>query len=318
MSAHMNGFTKFRGLAHTGFRAKISRIRGKQSFSISSSPLQNNRNTTKSNVSNVAFVGLGAMGYGMAANLHRYRAPSETVHVWNRTGKIAEAHEKSVGTRSASSLDHLKSCSIVFLCLPTSAEVERLCSELGPKLSPGSINADCTSGDLHKTRQIALQLESQHGVQMVDCPVSGGPAGAASGELTSMVGGPRKAVDAIVPYLSRMVKRQIVPVGPIGAGHAVKAVNNTLNTAHLLLAAEGLIARAEFGIAPDVAVKAINGSSGCSLQTEVRVPEEILTRRFNYGFPLASCSKMCQLLLTVSVAAPTTMIKAAPPNHFRL
>lgn len=242
-------------------------------------------------VTDIAFIGLGAMGYGMAANLHRSCTPDETVHVWNRTVSIAKDHQQKIGTRAAPSFDHLKSCSIIFLCLPTSAEVESVCSELGPRLSPGTIVADCTSGDPHKTRKIAIQLENQHGVHMVDCPVSGGPAGATSGELTSMVGGAREAVNAIMPYLSRMAKKNIVQVGPVGAGHAVKAVNNTLNSAHLLLAAEGLIALAEFGIAPDVAVEAINGSSGRSLQTEVRVPKEVLTREFNYGFPLGLMHK---------------------------
>lgn len=227
----------------------------------------------------------------MAANLHRSRTPDETVHVWNRTVSVAKDHQQKIGTRATLSLDRLNSCSIIFLCLPTSVEVEEVCSKLGPSLCPGTIIADCTSGDPHETRKIAVQLENQHGVHMVDCPVSGGPAGATSGELTSIVGGPRVAVDAVIPYLSRMAKKKIVPVGPVGAGHAVKAVNNTLNSAHLLLAAEGLIALAEFGIAPDVAVEAINGSSGRSLQTEVRIPKEVLTREFNYGFPLVLMHK---------------------------
>merc|ERR1712238_247949 len=59
-----------------------------------------------------------------------------------------------------------------------------------------------------------------------------------------------------------------------------------MNTAHLVIAAEGLLALAKLGLAPEVAIDAINGSSGRSLQTEVRIPKEVLSREFNYGFPL--------------------------------
>lgn len=269
-------FIMLRSFSVQNIKGVHSLSNGIRKMTFSSSPINNN---------NVAFVGLGAMGYGMAANLQRARDPTETIHVWNRTTSVTDSHQQKFGTRGALSLDDLHSCSVVFLCLPTSNEVEAVCSKLGPILSPGTIVADCTSGDPHHTRRIAAQLE-QHDVTMVDCPVSGGPAGAKSGELSSMIGGPSEAVAVVTPYLSRMAQKTVVPVGSIGSGHAVKAVNNALNTAHLVLATEGLLALAKFGVAPDVAVEAINGSSGRSLQTEVRVPKEVLTRDFDYGFPL--------------------------------
>lgn len=234
-------------------------------------------------ISEVAFIGLGAMGYPMAANLKKLS--NCNVLVWDRTTTKSRQHALEFNTRFASSIEELRSCSLVFLCLPTSSEVELICSQLGPTLPPGAIVADCTSGNPHVTRRIASSLARCH-VEMVDCPVSGGPAGAMSGQLASMIGGSDDAVNRVEPFLKHMAQKQVVRVGGIGAGHAVKAVNNTLNTGHLVMAAEGLLALAKFGIDPVVAVEAINGSSGRSLQTEVRIPKNVLTRDFDYGFPL--------------------------------
>jgi len=240
---------------------------------------------------NVAFIGLGAMGYGMAANLSRFLSREENTSpllIWDTKSSVVEEHASEFGTRAVSSLDELRDCSIVFLSLPTSHQVELVCQNL--VLHPGAIIADCTSGDPLLTRKIASSLAERE-IEMVDCPVSGGPAGAKSGQLASMVGGSSEAVSTVEPYIKQIAQKQVVRVGSIGAGHAVKAVNNTLNTAHLAVASEALLALTNLGIAPEVAVEAINGSTGRSLQTEVRVPKEVLSREFNYGFPLGLMHK---------------------------
>ena len=233
---------------------------------------------------NVGFVGLGAMGYPMAANLARLRPEGEDAClVYDQNDAQSQRHACEFGTRAASSLEDLRNCSVVFLSLPTSREVAAVCDALA--LPPGAIVADCTSGDPLATRQVADRLAGRR-VALVDCAVSGGPAGARSGQLASMVGGDEEAVAAVAPYLRRMAQKSVSRVGGVGAGHAVKAVNNTLNAGHLALASEGLLALAKFGIAPEKALEAINASSGRSLQTEVRLPREVLSRDFAYGFPL--------------------------------
>lgn len=119
---------------------------------------------------------------------------------------------------------------------------------------------------------------------MCDCPVSGGPRGANSGELTAMVGGDLNRTAQ--PVISLFARKKVVHCGPIGSGHAVKAMNNCLNVAHLIIGGEALIALAKWGVQPNIALAAINSSSGRSLQTEERIPEEILSRNFDYGFKL--------------------------------
>ena len=235
----------------------------------------------------VAFIGLGAMGWGMAANLAKGAATGKIaspVLVWNRTTAKAQEHAAEFGTRCAPKLAELSAADVIVSCLPTSTQVEETAAQLGPLLRRGSIWIDCTSGEPVATRAIAAGALHAAGVSMVDCPVSGGPAGAMSGQLTAMVGGDSSGLAA--PIVALFAHKNVVPCGGLGAGHAVKAINNALNVAHLAIAGEGLLALAKIGVPPAVALQAINGSSGRSLQTEVRLPVEVLSRKFGYGFKL--------------------------------
>jgi len=84
----------------------------------------------------------------------------------------------------------------------------------------------------------------------------------------------------------RFSPRKVVHCGPIGSGYTVKAVNNCLTTTHLIVGGEALTALAKWGVQPEIALNAMNTSSGCSLKTEERLPEEVLSRKFDYGFKL--------------------------------
>ena len=235
---------------------------------------------------NVFFIGLGAMGWGIAGNLAAAAAKGKIaspVMVWNRTCVKAERHAAEFGTRCAYTLSEASRADIIITCLPTSVEVATVVAELAPELKVGTLWIDCTSGEPNATRETARALKHV-GVTMCDCPVSGGPDGAKTGELTAMVGGDENR--RAQPVISLFAKKKIVHCGPIGAGHAVKAMNNCLNAAHLIIGGEALIALAKWGVQPKIALAAINASSGRSLQTEVRLPEEVLSRKFDYGFKL--------------------------------
>lgn len=140
-----------------------------------------------------------------------------------------------------------------------------------------------------ETRRIGERVRRAN-LSMVDAPVSGGPLGAQNGTLAIMVGGERSDFERLKPVLIPLSKTQ-VHVGGLGAGHAVKAINNVLNATHLLVAAEGLATLARMGIDPEKALKVINASSGRSLQTTTRIPTNVLTRKFDYGFKLGLMHK---------------------------
>lgn len=237
-----------------------------------------------------AFLGLGAIGTPMARHLAGDRFD---LVVWNRTLSRAEhfAAEHRAGLRrtpAAAASDR----DVVITCLPTSKEVASLLD--GPdgllaSLAPGSTLLDCTSGDPATSRQIAGRL-AEHGVRFVDAPVSGGVIGAERGALTVMCGGDAGAIEHVRPILEAFGQR-IVHAGPVGAGHALKAVNNALLAMQIWGAAEGLAALASAGVRPDLALEVINASSGRSNATENLFPERVLTGAFPRTFRAALLDK---------------------------
>ncbi len=238
----------------------------------------------------VAFLGLGAIGAPMARHLAKGPVP---LVVWNRTAARAHALADSVGARvAATPADAAHSCDVIITCLPTSREVASLLD--GPEgmlaaLAPGALLLDCTSGDPTTSRQIATRL-AERGVRFVDAPVSGGVSGAEAGTLTVMCGGAEADVATARPILERFGRR-IVHAGPVGAGHALKAVNNASLAVNLWSAAEGLATLARAGVRPDLALDVINASSGRSNATENLFPERVLTGAFPRTFRAALLDK---------------------------
>lgn len=255
----------------------------------------------------VAFVGLGAMGAHLARHLHGLSLSQggRPALVWNRTPEKALQHAAAHGTVAATSLGELKDASVVCLCLPTTMHVKEVLDQV--PLQPGTLVIDVTSGDPEQTSALAAQLATR-GVRFVDAPVSGGPKGAAAGSVTSMVGGsPADVADASV-YIEAWSKK-VVHCGPVGAGDATKSINNVLNSAHLLLATEGMLALKKYGVEPSTALEAINGGSGMSLQT-TRLPDNVLSRKFAYGFTLGLMRKDCKIAggLVASQTPSATLI----------
>lgn len=267
------------------------------------------KRTRVSVIDKVAFVGLGAMGYHMAGHLTRWaQTTGGQCVVFNRTASVAEKHSKEHGSIAANTLAELGDAKLIICCLPTSEVVREVFlgldghddKSLGSRLSPGTVVVDCTSGDPSTTKVIGEAL-GLRGIKLVDAPVSGGPQGAKAGTLTVMMGGNEEAVATAMPAVQSMAKiaRR---VGPLGAGHTVKAVNNALNVSHLSIAAEGLLALTRAGVTPRAALEVINCSSGRSLQTEVRLPEEVLSRKFSFGFKVGLMQKDVTIAQSVMAA----------------
>ena len=237
----------------------------------------------------IAFLGLGAIGRPMAARLAR----QHSLTLWNRTSERAEALARETGTRAAASpRAAVERAEAVFTCLPTSAEVESLLD--GPEgvlagISRGALMVDCTSGDPLVSRRIADRLTSL-GVAFVDAPVSGGTDGAARGTLTVMVGGTAEAFGRARPLLEALGQR-IEHLGPVGTGHAMKAVNNALLAVNILAFGEGMLALVKAGIPARKAVEVLNASSGRSFVSERLVPERVLTGDWPRTFRLALLEK---------------------------
>jgi len=238
----------------------------------------------------VAFLGLGAIGAPMA---RRLAAPPFELAVWNRTLDKSASFARGLEVRVADTpADAARTAQFIVTCLSTSRDVESLLdgpSGLLAGVERGAMLIDCTSGDPATSRRIAARL-AEHGVAFIDAPVSGGTSGAEQGTLTVMCGGDASAIERARPVLQAFGKK-IVHCGPVGAGDALKSVNNALLAVHVWSTAEGLAALAKAGVSPSVALDVINASSGRSNTSQNLFPERVLTRKFPRTFRLALLDK---------------------------
>lgn len=237
----------------------------------------------------VAFLGLGAIGQPMAGHLARLH----TLTVWNRTGATAEQFARTHGSSAAATpADAVRGAEVVLTCLPTSREVAALFD--GPTgalgaLGRGTLFLDCTSGDPESAQRIAGRL-GERGVAYADCPVSGGTNGAQAGTLTVMVGADPATFERARPLLAAFGKR-IEHLGPVGAGSAMKAVNNALLAVNILAFGEGFTALVKAGVPARKALEVLNASSGRSFVSEGLVPDRVLTGAWPSTFRLALLDK---------------------------
>lgn len=238
----------------------------------------------------VAFLGLGAIGAPMATHL---AAGPFGLRVWNRTASRAAAFATEHGAvHAASPAEAARGADVVVTCFPVSADVEALLD--GPEgllagLAKGAVLLDCTSGDPATSKRIAARL-ARAGVGFLDAPVSGGVKAAVAGTLTVMVGGDAATLARVRPVIDAFGEK-VVHCGAVGAGDAVKAVNNALLALHIWSTAEGLVTLRKAGVDPAVALDVINTSSGRSNSSMNLFPERVITRAFPRTFRLALLDK---------------------------
>ena len=253
-------------------------------------------------IQSVAFIGLGAMGYRMAAHLPQH---FDHVYVWNRNFAKAQQHATDYGT-TAVSLNEAVQADLIFSCLPTSQDVMDLIAQVNIK--SGAIWVDCTSGVPEAAQQLQQQLAKQQ-VAYLDAPVSGQTIGAENASLTFMVGGDVNAFEHALPAMQSLGKL-IKHVGDSGAGFAVKAINNMLLAVNLWSVAEGFSTLKAHGVDLQEALECINASSGKSGVTENILPQRILNRSFPNTFALPLLAKDTGIALDLAQHAklPTPIL----------
>lgn len=224
----------------------------------------------------VAFIGLGLMGRLMSANLARggYAVRSYDI---NGSGSCASAREAAEGA------------DVLVTMLPDGDIVREAVLEALPALKPGAVVIDMSSSDPAATRALEPALTSRS-ISLVDAPVSGAKAKAADATLAIMVGGTPDTVEKVTPIL-QMMGNQIFHVGPLGAGHAVKALNNYLGAAGTIAGFEVLLVARAYGLEPKTMLEAINASTGRNSTTERKIPQQVLTGAFASGFKLSLMAK---------------------------
>lgn len=242
----------------------------------------------------IGFIGLGAMGYPMARHLAR----RHDVTVWNRTREKAERHSHEHGTRLAGDIRDCAGADVVITMLPTSREVDEVVERLSPVLKKGTLFIDATSGDPDVSRGTASRLAGL-GVEFVDAPVTGATAGAENATLTIMIGG-SEAGFARAKEILELCGRTIIHVGEVGAGHAIKALTNTIMGATVWITAECMLVAKTYGIDMKTAFAVTNAGSGRSNASENLLPMRLVDGKWPLVFKLALHDKDIRIAASIA------------------
>jgi 3-hydroxyisobutyrate dehydrogenase len=237
----------------------------------------------------IAFIGLGMMGLPMASRL---LAAGFAV----RGADLSAAARTALAERGGQLFDTpgeaAAGTSVVITMLPNGAIVrEALLGKNGAAeaLLSGALVIDMSSSAPMETRRLAEELAAK-GVALIDAPVSGGVKRAVDGSLAIMVGGDAAEIARARPLLEAMGK-SIIATGPIGSGHAVKALNNYVSAAGFAAACEAAIVAEKFGVDPEVFVDVLNVSTGRNNSTENKMKPVVLSGTFDSGFAMALMAK---------------------------
>lgn len=258
----------------------------------------------------VGFVGIGNMGWPMAANLVR---AGFDVAVCDAAAGRATSFAGEVGGRAAASAaEAAGGAEVLVTMLPTSAHVARVLGEVGASLAAGAVVVEMSSGVPSTTRALADDLRAR-GVDLVDCPVSGGVARAVTGDLSIMAGGDADALARVKPVLA-VLGSSVHHCGGIGAGQAMKSLNNLVSAAGFLVGIEALLIGQRCGLEPDRMIEVLNASSGMNNSTQRKFGQFVLSRAFDSGFGLDLMAKDLGIAVGMAresgVAAPFSAICA--------
>lgn len=211
-------------------------------------------------MSTIAFIGLGNMGGGMAANLVK---AGHDVHAFDLSEDALARAEAAGATRAGSAADAVAGADAVVTMLPAGSHVERVyAGEVFDGAQPGTLLIDCSTIDIATARRVGAAA-ADHGFAMVDAPVSGGIAAAQAGTLTFMVGGKDSAFAGAQPILAAMGKA-VIHAGGAGNGQAAKICNNMILGATMIATCEAFALARKIGLDPQKFYDIASVSSGQS------------------------------------------------------
>ena len=241
----------------------------------------------------IGLIGVGNMGGPMARSLARKSFP---VMLYDTRPEVTAplAAESNLFTVAPDLRTLGGECRTVITMLPDS-KVVRLAT-LGADgkggfaagARKGGVLVDMSSSYPVDTQRLGAEL-GERGIALVDAPVSGGVPKAVSGTLAIMAGGRAEDIDRVEPALSAM--GTVIRTGPLGSGHAIKALNNYVSAAGLVATAEALVVGQRFGLTGPKMVEVLNASTGRNNTTENKAERYMLSHAFNSGFALALMDK---------------------------
>lgn len=262
----------------------------------------------------IAFLGLGRMGAPMA---RRLQGAGFNVIGFDLSTAAQEDFVGLGGAVAATAEEAVLDARVIITMLPDGDAVKTaLLAPEAPLLkssSKGKIVVDMSSSSPIETVQLGQSL-SEIGIGLVDAPVSGGIARAVTGELAIMVGSSEAVLPARLQKLFEAMGSEIFETGPLGSGHAMKALNNYVSAAGMLAACEAVRVGSRFGLDPSMMIDILNASTGRNNATEKKMKQFIVSEKFNSGFSMALMVKDLMTASDIashsSTAAPLTQVCA--------
>lgn len=238
-------------------------------------------------MSKVAFIGLGNMGGPMAENIVDAGFP---VTGFDIDDEALDRFE-SVGGRTADSVEAaVAGTDVVFTSLPTPDAVTGVVDQIEDEVESDATFVDLSTSTPRTTNDIASRLGEQDR-DVLGAPVSGGVGNAKEGKITVMVGGPRDAYESCLPLFDAFSSNQFYVGEDPGHGHAVKLLNNYLSFTAELATSEAVVLGAELGLDREKLIEVFNASSGSNSATRRKIPDHVLTGKYDNGFALGLMAK---------------------------
>ncbi len=240
----------------------------------------------------VGFIGIGNMGWPMASHIAQ---AGHELTVFDVDAAKSARFAQEFKCKAAANLAEVAANEIIVTMLPTGKIVrEALLEDQGgafaKALKPGALVIDMSSSEPVGTRELGAEI-AKRGAVLIDAPVSGAVPRAKAGTLAIMIGGDDKAaIERAKPLLQAMGK-QIFETGPLGTGHAMKALNNYIAAAGYTAVVESLLIGERFGLDQGTMVDILNVSTGRNFTTEVMIKEQVLGGKFATGFALGLMAK---------------------------
>jgi len=248
----------------------------------------------------IGFIGLGVMGTPMAGHLASAGHDLTVLDIDRAKAELVAAAHRNVAV-AGTPREVAEASDVVVTMLPSGEYVRDVAlgkAGLIEGFDGGELLIDTSSCEPWLTVETARALAAMR-VDMVDSATSGAEMGAKAATLVFMLGGSEAAVERARPVLE-ILGKHLFHLGPTGAGHAMKSINNTITAMTLAATAEGLVLGKKLGLDPNVMTDVLNVSTGMSWITQTHIKQRITNRAFDDPFKLELMVKDIRIALELA------------------
>ncbi|MGE0697946.1 MAG: NAD(P)-dependent oxidoreductase [Hyphomicrobiaceae bacterium] len=257
------------------------------------------------------YLGVGNMGLPMAGKV---LDAGHELAVFDVSEAAMRPLLERQARRALSPKDLGDTCETVFVSLPTLKILRDVVLGPGGLVEGNAVKLvvnTCTVGiPMVKEMEAAL---AKRGIELLDCPISGGPEGARAGTLSIMMSGKPELIERVKPLIAKWGTTLVVAGDEPGAAQVLKLTNNILFAVYLVTACEAMVMGAKGGVKPEALLAGINAGSGRSLPTSLIFPRSVVTGNFDFGCPLHILVKDVELAVELGeqLGVPMWVCQAA-------